>query len=89
MGSLAGFILFGICLIYGAMGTFDVTRNKRVVSFCRIAGLVPIELLLTIRMFFQNSGCTISFPGHLMFEGFTYKLPFVSKVVAFATLFNY
>jgi NADH-quinone oxidoreductase subunit N len=43
MGSLLGFILFGICLIYGAMGTFDVTEIS-VVSFCRIAGLVPIGI---------------------------------------------
>ena len=94
MGSFAsGIILFGICLIYGAMGTFDVTE---ITDWSRSAELpiwFPIGIaLVTIGMLFKIAAVPFHFWAPDVYEGspalVTATMSTLVKVVAVATLYK-
>jgi NADH-quinone oxidoreductase subunit N len=94
MGSFAsGIILFGICLIYGAMGTFDVAE---ITDWSRSAELpiwFPIGIaLVTIGMFFKIAAVPFHFWAPDVYEGSptlsTATMSTLVKVVAMATLYK-
>ena len=94
MGSFAsGIILFGICLIYGAMGTFDVTE---ITDWSRSAELpiwFPIGItLVTIGMLFKIAAVPFHFWAPDVYEGSpaltTATMSTLVKVVAVATLYK-
>lgn len=94
MGSFAsGIILFGICLIYGAMGTFDVAE---ITDWSRSAELpiwFPIGIaLVTIGMLFKIAAVPFHFWAPDVYEGSptmtTATMSTLVKVVAMATLYK-
>ena len=94
MGSFAsGIILFGICLIYGAMGTFDVAE---ITDWSRSAELpiwFPIGIsLVTIGMLFKVAAVPFHFWAPDVYEGSptltTATMSTLVKVVAVATLYK-
>ena len=94
MGSFAsGIILFGICLIYGAMGTFDVAE---ITDWSRSAELpiwFPIGIaLVTIGMLFKIAAVPFHFWAPDVYEGSpaltTGTMSTLVKVVAMATLYK-
>ncbi|MBA4275438.1 NADH-quinone oxidoreductase subunit N [Flavobacterium sp.] len=94
MGSFAsGIILFGICLIYGAMGTFDVAE---ITDWSRSAELpiwFPIGIsLVTIGMLFKVAAVPFHFWAPDVYEGSpaltTATMSTLVKVVAMATLYK-
>jgi NADH-quinone oxidoreductase subunit N len=94
MGSFAsGIILFGICLIYGAMGTFDVAE---ITDWSRSAELpiwFPIGIaLVTIGMLFKVAAVPFHFWAPDVYEGspalVTATMSTLVKVVAVATLYK-
>jgi len=94
MGSFAsGIILFGICLIYGAMGTFDVAE---ITDWSRSAELpiwFPIGIaLVTIGMLFKIAAVPFHFWAPDVYEGSpaltTATMSTLVKVVAVATLYK-
>jgi NADH-quinone oxidoreductase subunit N len=94
MGSFAsGIILFGICLIYGAMGTFDVAE---ITDWSRSAELpiwFPIGIaMLTIGMLFKIAAVPFHFWAPDVYEGspslVTAIMSTLVKVVAVATLYK-
>jgi NADH-quinone oxidoreductase subunit N len=94
MGSFAsGIILFGICLIYGAMGTFDIAE---ITDWSRSAELpiwFPIGLVLvTIGMLFKIAAVPFHFWAPDVYEGSpaltTATMSTLVKVVAVATLYK-
>jgi NADH-quinone oxidoreductase subunit N len=94
MGSFAsGIILFGICLIYGAMGTFDVAE---ITDWSRSAELpiwFPIGIaMLTIGMLFKVAAVPFHFWAPDVYEGSpaltTATMSTLIKVVAVATLYK-
>ena len=94
MGSFAsGIILFGICLIYGAMGTFDVAE---ITDWSRSAELpiwFPIGIaLVTIGMLFKIAAVPFHFWAPDVYEGspalVTATMSTLVKVVAVATLYK-
>jgi len=94
MGSFAsGIILFGICLIYGAMGTFDVAE---ITDWSRSAELpiwFPIGIaMVTIGMFFKIAAVPFHFWAPDVYEGspalVTATMSTLVKVVAVATLYK-
>jgi NADH-quinone oxidoreductase subunit N len=94
MGSFAsGIILFGICLIYGAMGSFDMAE---ITDWSRSAELpiwFPIGLVLvTIGMLFKIAAVPFHFWAPDVYEGSpaltTATMSTLVKVVAVATLYK-
>ena len=94
MGSFAsGIILFGICMIYGAMGTFDVTEISELSRSAELPVWFPIGIiLLTIGMFFKIAAVPFHFWAPDVYEGSpaltTATMSTLAKVVAMATLFK-
>ncbi|WPO80300.1 NADH-quinone oxidoreductase subunit N [Flavobacterium sp. KACC 22761] len=94
MGSFAsGIILFGICLIYGAMGTFDVTEIFESSLSAELPIWFPIGMvLMTIGMFFKIAAVPFHFWAPDVYEGSpaltTALMSTLAKVVAMATLYK-
>ena len=94
MGSFAsGIILFGICLIYGAMGSFDVAEIADLSQGGGLPSWFPIGiLLLTIGLFFKIAAVPFHFWAPDVYEGsptiVTALMSTLGKVVAIATLFK-
>jgi NADH-quinone oxidoreductase subunit N len=94
MGSFAsGIILFGICLIYGAMGSFDVIEISELSRSAELPIWFPIGIVLvTIGMLFKIAVVPFHFWAPDVYEGSptmtTALLSTLAKVVAMATLYK-
>lgn len=94
MGSFAsGIILFGICLIYGAMGSFDVIEISELSQSAELPIWFPIGIvLLTVGMFFKVAAVPFHFWAPDVYEGSpaltSALMSTLAKVVAIATLFK-
>jgi len=94
MGSFAsGFILFGICLVYGAMGSFDVVEISELSRSAELPDWFFIGIiLLTIGMLFKIAAVPFHFWAPDVYEGApaltTATMSTLAKVVAMATLFK-
>ena len=94
MGSFAsGIILFGICLIYGAMGTFDVTEITEWSRSAELPLWFPIGIsLVTIGMLFKIAAVPFHFWAPDVYEGSpaltTATMSTLVKVLAMATLYK-
>lgn len=94
MGSFAsGIILFGICLIYGAMGTFDVSEINALSQSAELPIWFPIGIVLvTIGMLFKIAAVPFHFWAPDVYEGSpaltTALMSTLAKVVAMATLYK-
>jgi NADH-quinone oxidoreductase subunit N len=94
MGAFAsGIILFGICLVYGAMGSFDVAE---IASLSRSAELPAWffigVVMITIGMLFKVAAVPFHFWAPDVYEGApaltTATMSTLVKVVAMATLYK-
>jgi NADH-quinone oxidoreductase subunit N len=94
MGSFAsGIILFGICMIYGAMGSFDVVEISELSRSAELPVWFPIGIiLLTIGMLFKIAAVPFHFWAPDVYEGSpaltTATMSTLAKVVAMAALFK-
>jgi NADH-quinone oxidoreductase subunit N len=94
MGSFAsGIILFGICLIYGAIGSFDVVDISDLSRSAELPVWFPIGIvLLTIGMLFKVAAVPFHFWAPDVYEGSpaltTALMSTLAKVVSMATLFK-
>lgn len=94
MGSFAsGILLFGICLIYGAMGTFDIFEISEMSQSAELPVWFPIGIILvTIGMFFKIAAVPFHFWAPDVYEGApaltTATMSTLAKVVAMATLYK-
>lgn len=94
MGSFAsGIILFGICFIYGAMGSFDVAEITESSRSAELPIWFPIGIsLITIGMFFKIAAVPFHFWAPDVYEGSptltTATMSTLVKVVAIATLYK-
>ena len=94
MGSFAsGILLFGICLIYGAMGTFDITEISELSQSAELPSWFFIGIvLLTIGMLFKIAAVPFHFWAPDVYEGSpaltTATMSTLAKVVAMATLYK-
>jgi len=94
MGSFAsGIILFGICLIYGAMGSFDVLEISESSLSAELPIWFPIGMILvTIGMLFKVAAVPFHFWAPDVYEGSptltTTTMSTLVKVVAIATLYK-
>jgi NADH-quinone oxidoreductase subunit N len=94
MGSFAsGIILFGICLIYGAMGTFDIAEITEWSRSAELPSWFPIGIVLvTIGMLFKIAAVPFHFWAPDVYEGSpaltTATMSTLVKVVAVATLYK-
>ncbi|OOV19629.1 NADH-quinone oxidoreductase subunit N [Flavobacterium sp. LM4] len=94
MGSFAsGIILFGICLIYGAMGSFDVMEISEYSLSAELPIWFPIGMiLLTVGMLFKVAAVPFHFWAPDVYEGSpaltTALMSTLAKVVAIATLYK-
>jgi NADH-quinone oxidoreductase subunit N len=94
MGSFAsGFILFGICLIYGTFGTFDMNQISEFSGAADKAIWFSIGVsLITIGMLFKIAAVPFHFWAPDVYEGapslVTATMSTLAKVVAFATLYK-
>ena len=94
MGSFAsGIILFGICLIYGAMGTFDLAEITDWSSSAELPVWFPIgTAMVTIGMLFKIAAVPFHFWAPDVYEGSpalsTATMSTLVKVVAMATLYK-
>jgi NADH-quinone oxidoreductase subunit N len=94
MGSFAsGIILFGICLIYGAMGSFDVTEISELSQSAELPVWFPIgTVLVTIGMLFKVAAVPFHFWAPDVYEGSptltTALMSTLVKTVAMATLYK-
>lgn len=94
MGSFAsGIILFGICLIYGAMGSFDLHEIAQMSQSAELPLWYPIGIVLVaIGMFFKIAAVPFHFWAPDVYEGSpsitTATMSTLAKVVAVATLFK-
>lgn len=94
MGSFAsGIILFGICLIYGAMGSFDVAEITEWSRSAELPIWFPIGIsLVTIGMLFKIAAVPFHFWAPDVYEGSpaltTATMSTLVKVVAMATLYK-
>jgi NADH-quinone oxidoreductase subunit N len=94
MGSFAsGIILFGICLIYGAMGTFDVAEITEWSRSAELPIWFPIGIaMVTIGMLFKIAAVPFHFWAPDVYEGSpaltTATMSTLAKVVAMATLYK-
>ena len=94
MGSFAsGIILFGICLIYGATGYFDVTEIYQLSQGAGLPVWFPIGItLVVIGMLFKIAAVPFHFWAPDVYEGSpaltTATMSTLAKVVAMATLYK-
>jgi NADH-quinone oxidoreductase subunit N len=94
MGSFAsGIILFGICFIYGAMGTFDVAEITEWSRSAELPLWFPIGIaLVTIGMLFKIAVVPFHFWAPDVYEGAptltTATMSTLVKVIAMATLYK-
>jgi NADH-quinone oxidoreductase subunit N len=94
MGSFAsGIILFGICMVYGAMGSFDVIEISERSLSAELPIWFPIGMvLLTIGMLFKIAAVPFHFWAPDVYEGSpaltTALMSTLAKVVAIATLYK-
>jgi len=94
MGSFAsGIILFGICLIYGAMGTFDIAEIHESSLSAELPIWFPIGMvLMTIGMLFKVAAVPFHFWAPDVYEGSpaltTALMSTLAKVIAIATLYK-
>ena len=94
MGSFAsGIILFGICMIYGAMGSFNVSDIAAMSQSAELPVWFPIGIvLLTIGMLFKVAAVPFHFWAPDVYEGSptmtTALMSTLVKVVAMATLYK-
>jgi len=94
IGSFAsGIILFGICFIYGAMGSFDVAEITEWSRSAELPVWFPIGIsLVTIGMFFKIAAVPFHFWAPDVYEGSptltTTTMSTLVKVVAIATLYK-
>ena len=94
MGSFAsGFILFGICLIYGTFGTFDLKEISDFSGALDKAIWFSIGVsLITIGMLFKIAAVPFHFWAPDVYEGapslVTATMSTLAKVVAFASLYK-
>jgi NADH-quinone oxidoreductase subunit N len=94
MGSFAsGIILFGICLIYGAIGSFDVVDISDLSRSAELPIWFTIGIvLLTIGMLFKVAAVPFHFWAPDVYEGSpaltTALMSTLAKVVSMATLFK-
>ncbi len=94
LGSFAsGIILFGICLIYGATGYFNVAEIKDLSSGAGIPVWFPIGVvLMIIGMLFKIAAAPFHFWAPDVYEGSpsttTATMSTLAKVVAMATLYK-
>jgi NADH-quinone oxidoreductase subunit N len=94
MGSFAsGIILFGICMIYGAMGSFDIIEISELSRSAELPIWFPIGIILvTIGMFFKIAAVPFHFWAPDVYEGSpaltTATMSTLAKVVAMATLYK-
>jgi NADH-quinone oxidoreductase subunit N len=94
LGSFAsGIILFGICFIYGAMGSFDVAEITEWSRSAELPIWFPIGIsLVSIGMFFKIAAVPFHFWAPDVYEGSptmtTATMSTLAKVVAIATLYK-
>jgi NADH-quinone oxidoreductase subunit N len=94
MGSFAsGIILFGICLIYGAMGSFDVIEISELSHSAELPIWFPIGIVLIfVGMLFKIAAVPFHFWAPDVYEGSpaltTALMSTLAKVVAIATLYK-
>ena len=94
LGSFAsGIILFGICLIYGATGYFDLAEIKDLSSGAGLPVWFPIGItLVLIGMLFKIAAAPFHFWAPDVYEGSpsmtTATMSTLAKVVAMATLYK-
>lgn len=94
MGSFAsGIILFGICMIYGGMGTFDVSEIAELSRSAELPVWFPIGIILvTIGMLFKVAAVPFHFWAPDVYEGSpaltTAVMSTLAKVTAMATLYK-
>ncbi|NRS90508.1 NADH-quinone oxidoreductase subunit N [Flavobacterium sp. 7E] len=94
MGSFAsGIILFGICLIYGAMGSFDVLEISELSRSAELPIWFPIGIVLIfIGMLFKIAAVPFHFWAPDVYEGSpaltTALMSTLAKVTAIATLYK-
>ncbi len=94
MGSFAsGILLFGICFVYGAMGTFDVAEITEWSRSAELPIWFPIGIsLITIGMFFKIAAVPFHFWAPDVYEGSptlsTATMSTLVKIVAIATLYK-
>ena len=94
MGAFAsGFILFGICLVYGAMGSFDVAEISALSRSAALPDWFFIGIIMiTLGMFFKIAAVPFHFWAPDVYEGApaltTATMSTLAKVVAMATLFK-
>jgi NADH-quinone oxidoreductase subunit N len=94
MGSFAsGIILFGICMVYGAMGSFDIIEISERSLSAELPIWFPIGMiLLTIGMLFKIAAVPFHFWAPDVYEGSptltTTLMSTLVKVVAISTLFK-
>lgn len=94
MGSFAsGIILFGICLIYGATGYFDITEIHDLSQGAGVPVWFPIGItMVVIGMLFKIAAVPFHFWAPDVYEGSpaltTATMSTLAKVVAMATLYK-
>ncbi|MGV3695840.1 NADH-quinone oxidoreductase subunit N [Flavobacterium sp.] len=94
LGSFAsGFILFGICLVYGATGYFDMTEIYDLSQGVGLPIWFPIGItLIVIGMLFKIAAAPFHFWAPDVYEGSpsmtTATMSTLAKVVAMATLYK-
>jgi NADH-quinone oxidoreductase subunit N len=94
MGSFAsGILLFGICLIYGAMGTFDIVEISELSQSAELPSWFFIGIvLLTIGMLFKIAAVPFHFWAPDVYQGApaltTATMSTLAKVVAIAALYK-
>ncbi|MBC7525487.1 MAG: NADH-quinone oxidoreductase subunit N [Flavobacterium sp.] len=94
MGSFAsGILLFGICLVYGAMGSFDVLEIRDLSQGAGLPIWFPIGIaMLLIGMLFKIAAVPFHFWAPDVYEGSpaitTATMSTLAKVVAMATLYK-
>jgi len=94
MGSFAsGILLFGICLIYGAMGTFDIAEISELSQSAELPSWFFIGIvLLTIGMLFKIAAVPFHFWAPDVYQGApaltTATMSTLAKVVAMAALYK-
>lgn len=94
MGSFAsGIILFGICLVYGAMGSFDIIEINEWSHSAELPVWFPIGVaLITIGMLFKVAAVPFHFWAPDVYEGspavVTALMSTLVKVVVIATLYK-
>ncbi len=94
MGSFASaIILFGICMIYGVMGTFDCAEIAEMTNSAELPIWFPIGIaLIVIGMLFKIAAVPFHFWAPDVYEGSpvltTTLMSTLAKVVAMATFFK-